>query len=134
LDKDSNGTIDYTTTTDSNGYYTFTSLSSGTYVLSQVLQTGWRQVYPASNGTYTFSYSPYLNLTAKNFGNLYSGGNHRPVLDNSGAKTRPITKARWFPISSPAPAETASPTSTPAPRKESPSSRSTTATAPGSTA
>jgi ELWxxDGT repeat protein len=84
LDKDSNGTIDYTTTTDSNGYYTFTSLSSGTYVLSQVLQTGWRQVYPASNGTYTFSYSPYLNLTAKNFGNLYSGGNHRPVLDNSG--------------------------------------------------
>jgi hypothetical protein len=43
LDKDANGTIDATTTTDANGNYSFSNLASGTYVVTESVPTGWMQ-------------------------------------------------------------------------------------------
>ena len=66
LDKDANGTVDATTTTDASGNYSFTGLTAGTYRIREVNQAGWTQttVNPADvtvvSGT---------NSTGNNFGN-----------------------------------------------------------------
>ncbi len=50
LDANSNGELDEdepSTTTDENGNYSFTNLRPDTYNVSQVVQDGWQQTYPA---------------------------------------------------------------------------------------
>src|SRR6185503_17572939 len=70
LDKDANGTVDATTTTDVNGNYSFTGLTAGTYRIREVNQAGWIQttVNPADvtviSGT---------NSAGSNFGNFQLG-------------------------------------------------------------
>ena len=56
--------------TDSSGNYSVTGLSVGTYVVSEVLQSGWTQSAPASPGTYTVSITSGNTVTGKNFGNF----------------------------------------------------------------
>jgi len=41
------------TTTDANGHYSFMNLPYGTYVVSELSQYGWTQIFPAGNGTHT---------------------------------------------------------------------------------
>jgi len=50
------GTVVANTTTNGNGSYSFNSLNTGTYVVAEVLPTGWAMVTPA-DGKYT------VNLT-----------------------------------------------------------------------
>jgi len=67
------------TTTDSDGYYSFTELLEGSYGVSEVLQSGWVQTYPPG-GSHSISLSPGENSTDNNF------GNKRPVGSISGVK------------------------------------------------
>jgi len=49
LDENHNGELDATetsTTTDSNGNYTFPDLNPGIYTVAEVVQAGWEQTYP----------------------------------------------------------------------------------------
>ncbi len=66
------------TTTDSNGYYSFKELLAGSYSVSEVLQSGWEQTYPL--GSHNISLDPGENSTNNNF------GNKRPVGSISGVK------------------------------------------------
>jgi SdrD B-like domain/FG-GAP-like repeat/Right handed beta helix region len=80
LDKDANGTVDGTTTTDSSGSYSFTNLGPGTYRIREVVQLGFTQTTTdpadivASSGT---------NVSDIDFGNF----NQPPTatFNNSGA-------------------------------------------------
>lgn len=65
-----------TTTTDSNGMYTFDMLPPGIYVIEEDLPDGWYQTLPGSPDTpegYTFSLQSGDSLTGNDFGN-YIGG------------------------------------------------------------
>lgn len=59
-----------TAVTDKTGHYCFTGLNSGTYVLSEEMQTGWRQTYPASPGTHTETLEAGQEINDVNFGNI----------------------------------------------------------------
>jgi|GEM_PF-1710728 len=48
LDKDGNGSVEATTTTDEYGYYRFTGVGPGSYTVMQVAQAGWLPTGPAS--------------------------------------------------------------------------------------
>ncbi|MBD2578050.1 SdrD B-like domain-containing protein [Oscillatoria sp. FACHB-1406] len=74
LDKNNDGTIDATTTTDSTGKYTFTNLGPGTYKVTEQNQAGWTQTFGTAG--YTFTAISGTNLagtsgtaTTYNFGN-----------------------------------------------------------------
>lgn len=47
LDRDGDGSVEMTASTDGNGYYEFDDLHRGDYAISEVQQIGWRQTYPA---------------------------------------------------------------------------------------
>ncbi|MDD2786432.1 MAG: SdrD B-like domain-containing protein, partial [Patescibacteria group bacterium] len=71
LDSNDNGVLDNeetSTQTNSDGYYTFTDLSDGSYVVREVQQSGWTQTMPADNGKYDVSIDGD-NPTGKDFGN-----------------------------------------------------------------
>jgi hypothetical protein len=57
-----------TTTTDAAGTYAFADLAPGSYVVSEVLQEGWRQTYPAE-GSYAVTIKSGVDLTGLDFGN-----------------------------------------------------------------
>lgn len=59
--------------TDVNGSYSFSTVSAGTYTLSEAVQTGWVQTLPASPGIYTISITSGTSLTNNNFGNCQYG-------------------------------------------------------------
>ncbi|MBI5476144.1 MAG: hypothetical protein HY964_05335, partial [Ignavibacteriales bacterium] len=64
------GTKTDSATTDINGNYTISNLPKGNYTLTEVLQSGWKQTYPAGN-----SYSITVDasgtvITGKDFGNF----------------------------------------------------------------
>ncbi|HEY9610683.1 SdrD B-like domain-containing protein, partial [Allocoleopsis sp.] len=80
LDKNNDGTIDATATTDSTGKYTFTNLGPGTYKVTELNQTGWTQTFGTSG--YTFTATSGLNQTGTsgtattyNFGNFQNNSN-----------------------------------------------------------
>jgi hypothetical protein len=68
------------TITDLNGYYEFTDLVSGNYVISESLQSGWVQTHPSGSGVHNIALDPGENSTDNNF------GNQRPVGSISGYK------------------------------------------------
>src|SRR4030095_13473737 len=70
LDKDANGTVDATTTTDANGNYSFTGLIAGTYRIREVNQVGWTQTTVNPNDVTIVSGT---NSTGSNFGNFQLG-------------------------------------------------------------
>ena len=58
------GPVTITQTTDANGSYCFNNLRPGlTYVLSEVMQSGWSQTLPGTPFTYTVTASPGQNYT-----------------------------------------------------------------------
>ena len=75
LDRDGNGSIDKTTTTDSNGLYTFTDLIPGTYKVIENIPSPWNVSYPSS-GIYYYDgivINPGDNIIGKDFGNYKNG-------------------------------------------------------------
>ncbi|MDP2433475.1 MAG: CARDB domain-containing protein [Pseudomonadota bacterium] len=69
LDQGGDGTIDATQTTNPYGYYTFTDLGPGTYVVSEVPQSGWLQTTPAA-GSYTVVPYSGEDSGSNDFGNV----------------------------------------------------------------
>ncbi|MBI5476248.1 MAG: choice-of-anchor D domain-containing protein [Ignavibacteriales bacterium] len=63
------GLINSSTTTNSNGEYTFSYLPLGTYTISETQQTDWTQTYPSAPGSYDVEITAGANVTDKNFGN-----------------------------------------------------------------
>jgi len=65
-----------TATTNANGYYEFTFAESefGNWTISEVLQAGWNQTYPAAPGTHTVKVQSGSTITDKNFGNKVTEG------------------------------------------------------------
>jgi hypothetical protein len=63
LDSNNNNILDNgetSTTTDTNGNYSFTNLRPGAYNVAQVLQNGWKQTYPIINITTTAADIPLV--------------------------------------------------------------------------
>lgn len=61
------------TLTDGSGNYTFSSMTSGTYIVSGQVQSGWTQTLPPSSGTYTVTITSGTNSTGNDFGNFQFG-------------------------------------------------------------
>jgi RHS repeat-associated protein len=66
--KNNGGTVVATTTTDALGNYAFTNVSSGTYTVAEVPQTGWTQFYPAAQ-EYQVSLTSDQTVANLDFGN-----------------------------------------------------------------
>jgi uncharacterized delta-60 repeat protein len=61
-----------TTLTDASGDYILSGLSSGSYKIREILQSGWSQTTPTNNYGWTISLASNQNLTGKNFGTKQS--------------------------------------------------------------
>jgi hypothetical protein len=61
-------TGELTTITDANGLYTLSSLSSGSYKIRQILQSGWVQTTPTNNYGWTITLASNQQLSGKDFG------------------------------------------------------------------
>ncbi|MBS4027962.1 MAG: T9SS type A sorting domain-containing protein, partial [Ignavibacteriales bacterium] len=61
------------TLSDANGNYNFTNLLAGNYVVTEVVQQGWKQTYPASGGNHSLTLSLGQQSSGKNFGNFQLG-------------------------------------------------------------
>lgn len=59
--------------TDANGFYSFSNLPAGTYVISESPQTGWTQSMPGRAGTYVVTLGAG-QVTHKDFGNCKNDG------------------------------------------------------------
>ncbi len=55
--------------TDTNGFYYFTGLSPGTYVVTETQQSGWAQTFPAGNAGHTVTVGLNQALQGFDFGN-----------------------------------------------------------------
>jgi protocatechuate 3,4-dioxygenase beta subunit len=64
--------VNRTLTTDSNGNYSFTGLTAGTYTISETPKDGWVQTAPAA-GTYTVTITSGAVITRQDFGNFHKG-------------------------------------------------------------
>jgi subtilisin-like proprotein convertase family protein/protocatechuate 3,4-dioxygenase beta subunit len=94
LDQGANGTVDQSTTTDSNGNYSFPNLSPGTYRVREVQQGGWTQttnnpadiVLNGSNATgVDFGNFRLISISGQKFNDLDADGfrdNNEPGLQN----------------------------------------------------
>ncbi|MEX2187071.1 MAG: SdrD B-like domain-containing protein [Pirellulales bacterium] len=86
LDLNNNGQFDAgepTTTTmpdnsatpeDEAGMYWFTDVTPGTYVVREVLPTGWLQTFPPNNGGHTVVVDPGAVIEGRDFGNTRGEG------------------------------------------------------------
>ena len=81
-----------TTTSDANGDYEFDNLFPGTFIVEEVLQSGWIQTQPVNPNYYAFTTQSGLNETGLNFGNkliftpITVSGNVYNDLDGNGLK------------------------------------------------
>jgi Ca2+-binding RTX toxin-like protein len=80
-----------TGTTNSDGDYSFPGVAPGNYVLSEVIQPGWRQTKPDGDGKYRISLSSGENLTGLDFGNQHL--NTPPVITSISATT-PVSEGQ----------------------------------------
>jgi hypothetical protein len=68
IDQDFDGVLDAgetSTTTDADGNYSFTGLTPGSYVLTEVLQADWQQTYPLGSGNIVVFDDPlYVDTTS----------------------------------------------------------------------
>ncbi len=86
LDDNQNGQLDTgerSTVTASDGTYAFTGLTSGTYTVAEVLQTGWAQTFPSYPGDHVIILAAGQAATNVDFGN-------RNVADIFGKKWNDI--------------------------------------------
>lgn len=65
---DAGGTV-RTTTTDASGNFAFTGVAPGTYTVSEVVPTGFRQTAPAAPGTFSATVTETVGVTGLLFGN-----------------------------------------------------------------
>ena len=70
--ENSSGTILATTTSDANGNYQFDNVLPGSYIVADILQSGWDQTQPVNPNYYSFAAQMGLNETGLNFGNFQS--------------------------------------------------------------
>jgi|GEM_PF-1633728 protocatechuate 3,4-dioxygenase beta subunit len=85
----SGGIKNDSTLTDDNGDYVFTNLPLGNYIVSQVVQSGWKKSFPSGNGTFAVAVFSNTNATGKNFGNFELGtisGHKFEDVNGNGAK------------------------------------------------
>ena len=68
-------------TSDANGF-NITGLCNGSYTLSEVIQSGWRQTLPTNPNTYTINITNGNAVTGKNFGNK-QGNTCADGIDNN---------------------------------------------------
>jgi len=68
----SSGNLLSSTTSDSNGNYTFNNIGPGTFTVKEVLQSGWFLTVPSGSGTYTISPTSGTPTTSENFGDFLS--------------------------------------------------------------
>ena len=91
------------TTTDSSGHYAFINLTAGTYLIRQVLQTGWSQTTPKSNAGRSITLAASALVTNAHFGSrapqtatlggkLWNDANHNGRQD----KGEPNLSGRTF--------------------------------------
>ena len=72
LDMNGNSQLDAeepSTTTDGTGHYSFTNLAPDSYIVREVLQSQWKQSYPAG-GAHTIQVGPDVVIENVNFGNI----------------------------------------------------------------
>ncbi|MBI5476108.1 MAG: T9SS type A sorting domain-containing protein, partial [Ignavibacteriales bacterium] len=83
------GTKTDSATTDANGNYTISNLPKGSYTLTEILQTGWKQTYPSGNSYNVTVGASGTVITGKDFGNFKLGiisGMKFNDLDGDGLK------------------------------------------------
>ncbi len=71
IDSIANGKFDaseVSTPTDSSGHFLLSGLKAGSYVIREVLPSGWKQTTPASNAAITVSLTAGQAIAGKNFG------------------------------------------------------------------
>lgn len=78
----SNGQLQ-TITSDSTGTYSFPNLCDGSYSLTQISQSGWKQTVPTNPLKYSVSINNGAAVTDRNFGN-YKGSRCSDGIDNDG--------------------------------------------------
>ena len=61
------------TLTNGSGNYTFSNLTAGTYTVSEGVQNGWTETFPASPGTYSVVITSGTAAAGKDFGNFQYG-------------------------------------------------------------
>jgi len=61
--------VDNSTDTDVDGNYNFTGLWPGSYTVSEVLRSNWRQTYPENTKPHFVTLGPEQNLAGIDFGN-----------------------------------------------------------------
>jgi len=76
---------DPSTKEDETGKYCFMMLAPGTYIVREVVPSGFQQTFPAANGFHTVSVGPIDIVTGKDFGN-------RPCI------VAPSGLVMWFPL------------------------------------
>jgi RHS repeat-associated protein len=89
LDDNRNGHLDsgeHSTVTDSLGNYSFENLPAGTYIVAEVPQAGWTEIFPDSS-TYTVTVEDGEIRNAVDFGNARSSAstNRDPVVSSTPA-------------------------------------------------
>lgn len=62
-------TTTLTTTTNASGHYWFMGIPTGTYTITEQLQTGWVQTFPVSPTYHTVNYVPSQAIEHQDFGN-----------------------------------------------------------------
>lgn len=69
------GPVTSSTVTDSNGHYLFSGIPAGTYVVCEVLQSGWRQTSPPMSAPCSTGLGYDFPLTAGGSGSFVDFGN-----------------------------------------------------------
>jgi ELWxxDGT repeat protein len=72
-----------TTVTDATGLYSLRGLSSGSYKIRQILQSGWVQTTPANNYSWTITLASNQQLTGKDFGTRQTNTTPPPTSGGS---------------------------------------------------
>jgi hypothetical protein len=100
------GSTTETTTTGSDGFFTFTGIQPGDYIVSEVQQPGWTQTYPAAPGTHEVTLTD-ANATGINFGNHRDSGSLSITKSVEWGSVTPIESQKFnICVKGPAPDET----------------------------
>ncbi len=110
-----------TFTTDTTGAFMIPKLCNGTYTLTEVLQSGWKETVPVNPASYTINITTGNALTDVNFGNIIAPPTPTPTLMPTATPTpkptaTPTPKPTSTPTPNPTTTPTPKPTTTPTPK------------------